>query len=383
MAPTQTTSSDAAPAPAPAQEVQAEVLEQAPAGLPAMVPGGALATTVRALMMKALECGSPIDVLERLMALDEKQRAAADERAFHLALSTAQGEFPPIPKTHSVEGKYKYAPLDALMDAITPVLQRNGLSTSFERAFVSGEDGVIKAVSSALVIRHQDGFSHTFAPVVMPIERGTNREGRFMISAAQAVGVAMTYADRYAYQGGLGFRPCDEDTDGQTRVQPTPPAARAPVQQPQRASAAPPAAQQAAPAPTAAPFKLEGLPPGWRQVIIERIVTKATSKGGTKTSAKIAGAPDDMCLPSTFSTRLAKMLTTAKDSGLPILVHVVRAKDPRYFDILDVRWPDNPPGDGRAPLDPSCDDPANYMTAEELAAGRQPGQDPDDSELPY
>ena len=363
--------------PAPAQEVQSEVIEPSPAGLPAMVPGGALAVTVNALMMKALECGSPIDVLERLMALDEKQRAAAAERAFHLALSTSQGEFPPIAKTHSVQGRYKYAPLDELMDQITPVMRRNGLSTSFERAFVSGPDGTITAVSSSLVIRHQDGFAHTCAPVVMPVEHGPkNRDGAAVLSGAQTIGVAMTYADRYAYQGGLGFRPCDEDTDGQTRVSPTPPAARAPVQQPQRASAAP------APAPSAS-VQPERLPPGWRLCIIERVSSKANAKGSTKTSIKVAGAPDDMAWPSTFSATHAGLIRAAKDSGRPILVHVVRSKDPRYFDILDVRWPDNPPpAPGQDPLDPSCDDPASYPTASQLAGERQPGQDDDADEIP-
>jgi hypothetical protein len=337
-----------------------EIVPQAAPPAVALAPA-----TPEAMLMMAIERGANIETLERIMAMGEKLRKEAAERAFFDALAAAQGEFPPIEKTRVVEGRYKYASLDDLMDRITPVLQKHRLSTSFERAFVSNEAGLITAVSSALVVRHGDGHSHTFAPVVMPTD------GAARMNKTQQVGCAMTYADRYAYQGGLGFRPCDEDTDANTHTSAAPPrtaqGSPPPAQAPQRASAAPAAPAQAQ-GPAAS--KSTGLPSGWREVVIERISVKKTTKGGDSFSIKIEGAPEDMKWPSTFDTKQGAMLQTAHDQQIPIQIRMERSG--QWINIKEAKWVP-----GFEPLAPGHDDPQNYPPSEPDTT-----LDPDES-LPF
>ena len=341
-----------------AQPVTALALPAAPP--PAVAQNGSTALDLPSLFALALEHGN-VESLERLFALEERMNGRNAERAFYDDLAAAQGEFPPINKTRLVEGRYKYASLDDLMGQITPVLMRHRLSTSFERSFIQAEDGTIKAVSSALVIRHGDGHVHTCAPVVMPIERATSNTGKFMMTCAQSVGSAMTYADRYAYQGGLGFRPCDDDDDGRGG-QAQPPRSNG-NGGPQRASASP-----AQTAPVAAPAMPEGIKrthptdePGWGLVHISTIKDWETKKGSPYIAIKIVEKPDAPGV-SAFKTDHITMLRTAHDQQAPIWIRVVKG-DNGYLNLEDVTWPEIK-SDGRVPLDPSCDDPAAYPQRE-------------------
>lgn len=346
------------------QTTEVEVLTHS-APLPAPL---APARNPMELLMLAIMQGADISVLRELEAMNERFEAKAAERAFHAALSGAQGDFPAIEKTRDVEHKYKYASLDDLMAQITPVLKRYELSTSFERSFVSGEDGLVKSVSSALVVRHADGHKHTFPPVVMPVERMTSRQGNYTISAAQAIGVAMTYADRYAYQGGLGFRPCDEDTDGKAKA-----AANGNGQAAQAASTAPVEAQ---------PMAALELPAGWRQVYALAISIKPTSRGGSSCSIKVSNDAN-VPWPSTFKAAEQTMLQQAHDRKAPILIHCRKnEKNPRFVDILAVQWPDAYAQEARRKHEDGPDNPENY--AQPAPAARPNGAAPlGDDELPY
>lgn len=193
-----------------AQPIEIEALERRePAPPPMLAPQNPMQ-----LLTLAIDRNAPIDTIERMMALLQQYQAAEARRAFFDALAAAQGEFPPIPKTRAVEGRYKYASLDDVMAIIGPVLARHRLSISFKRAHIMDEKtGLCAAVSSALVVYHAGGHTQEFPPVMVEVERKTSNQGKALMTGAQSIGCAMTYADRYAYQGGLGARPCDEDTD--------------------------------------------------------------------------------------------------------------------------------------------------------------------------
>ena len=337
------------------------VVEAQPVALAAQAPA-----TPEAMLMMAVERGADIATLKEIMAMGDKIRKEAAERAFYDALAAAQGEFPPIEKTRVVEGRYKYASLDDLMDRITPVLQKHRLSTSFERAFVSNEAGLITAVSSALVVRHGDGHTHTFAPVIMPTD------GAARMNKTQQVGCAMTYADRYAYQGGLGFRPCDEDTDGKPHQTP-PPAA----QGPQRSSAAP-SAPAPAPATQAAPqdknvsrVHPDALP-GWGLVHLSAIKEGTTKKGAAYISFSVTERPEAKMI-SAFKKDHIEMLRTAHSRQCWVFIRCVMSEDKKFINLEDVAWPAEPKTDAdmQPALDPSCDDPRNYPQPTQAELDRQ------------
>ena len=298
-----------------AQPVTALALPAAPP--PAVAQNGSTALDLPSLFALALEHGN-VESLERLFALEERMNGRNAERAFYDDLAAAQGEFPPINKTRLVEGRYKYASLDDLMGQITPVLMRHRLSTSFERSFIQAEDGTIKAVSSALVIRHGDGHVHTCAPVVMPIERATSNTGKFMMTCAQSVGSAMTYADRYAYQGGLGFRPCDEDDDGRGG--------------PGETKAAPPVP----PLPEGITMTPPDDKPGWGLVHIGHIEEGKTKNQKVYLRVTLAENPDAPTI-SAFKDGQIGMLRTAHAKQAPIWLRVVESG--QYLNLEDVVWP--------------------------------------------
>jgi hypothetical protein len=193
----------------------ATVIERQEALTPVVMDDAAppVQTESSSLMRIAIEHGASIDTIERLMGLIEREHRRIAERAFYAALSKAQGEFPPIPKTRSIEGRGNYAALEDVIEKCAPVYAQNQLSASFERQFnCDAETGLIESVSSGLVLRHAGGHVERFPPVSMPVERQLSSDGKRIMNDSQAVGAAMSYADRYSYQG-AGMRPCEEDTD--------------------------------------------------------------------------------------------------------------------------------------------------------------------------
>jgi hypothetical protein len=117
------------------------------------------------------------------------------------ALAKAQGAFLPIPKTREVKvtmksgGSYtfKYAPLDAILEAVRPALSANGLAIT--SLMVDG----CKAIKTMLVHESGELLEHE-----MPLGNVEN---------IQALGSEITYLRRYGITAMLCIAP-DEDDDG-------------------------------------------------------------------------------------------------------------------------------------------------------------------------
>lgn len=274
----------------------------AAAAAPAPAAPATMPTSPEELLALALSSGAGMDTIERMTALYERAQAKAAEQSFWAALAAAQGEFPPIAKTRNVEGRYKYASLDDLMAQVTPIMARHGLSATFNRTFNANEAGETVSVSSSLVLHHRDGHEQAFPPVTVPIEDRKSRAGNSLMTGSQVVGCAMTYADRYAYQGGLGIRPCDEDTDGNVDR----PRQAEPIRQPQRkAPPRPTPEQDARRADREELDRQQGHPepgnPNWRLITIEAYNEKPTRKGTPRYSIMITGKQGEQVWASTFS----------------------------------------------------------------------------------
>ncbi len=134
------------------------------------------------------------------------------------ALSKAQGEFPPIELSREVEvvmksgGKYrfKYAPLDELIEKTRPVMAANGLALSQ----LVGAEGI------TTILMHASG---EWIKETLPFPQA---------GSAQDVGAAITYRKRYAYSAILGITAELDDDGGRegmtsktTREAPRPPKA--------------------------------------------------------------------------------------------------------------------------------------------------------------
>lgn len=203
----------------------------------------ALATrppTVEDLMSQALAGGADIETLERLFALRQTIKAERDREAFFTALSAFQAECPIIKKTKEVMNRagtgviYRYAPLDAIIKVVAPLLTRHGLSYNIT-AHVEPPSGKADALAHIVAqchIYHSAGHKE-FSEFRVPIQPTdfTNQPQQF--------GTANTYAKRYAFCNAFGILTGDEDTDAGGRVSPQQAReARQPVRQPQQTPSA-------------------------------------------------------------------------------------------------------------------------------------------------
>lgn len=178
-------------------------ITQAGERLPAESEGQALTPLER-----ALERGLDVDVIERLVALQERREERDAEVAMAEALAAFQAECPPIPRTGTADvmknGQrqygYTFAPLDEILRVIRPVLAKHHLSLTFDTEV---GDGWVKQTAK---VQHKDGGVRT-ATFSGPFD---NSGGK---NPLQAVGSSRSYGKRYAAADVLGLA-TEEDDDG-------------------------------------------------------------------------------------------------------------------------------------------------------------------------
>jgi len=164
----------------------------------------------QALIQSAVEHGAGIETLERLVALAKDVRAQQAKEAWHAAIAEFQRTCPPIRRTETANimskrsgtsYSYSYAPLGGILAEIQPVMGPLGLSISFR---VRHEP---ERVMASCRVSHEMGHFEESGEVAMPVtDDGTGA------NPAQRVGIASTYAKRYALLAIIGIAP-EEDTD--------------------------------------------------------------------------------------------------------------------------------------------------------------------------
>lgn len=93
--------------------------------------GGILNVIARA----ASDPNTDVDKLERLLAMQERVLEREAEQTFNAALRSAQDEIHPILRNKTnTSTNSKYADLEAVSDAIDPVLRKHGFSSSYGTA---------------------------------------------------------------------------------------------------------------------------------------------------------------------------------------------------------------------------------------------------------
>lgn len=166
--------------------------------------------SVPGLMRLALDKNVDVNLLERLVAMQERAEERNNRDAFFRALAEFQELCPPIRKNKTADivskksgakFSYSYATLDHLQAHIRPHLKTCNLSYSFD-VEQHGKDTLIVWC----VLRHVDGHSER-AQFPVPVEIG----GR--MSDAQANGAALSYGKRQALSAVLGLS-IEEDVDG-------------------------------------------------------------------------------------------------------------------------------------------------------------------------
>lgn len=168
------------------------------------------APTTGALIAAVIESGmttTSVEVIERLVALKEREDKAAAEREFAAAFAKLQSELPPIQATRVVKNRdgtprYIYAPYEEIMEKARPFLTANGFGIRFDTE--SKDDKRVEVICTLI---HKGGHRESNKQAV---RIGSGPPGS---SEAQGDGAATTYAKRFALCAALNIT-VEQDSDG-------------------------------------------------------------------------------------------------------------------------------------------------------------------------
>lgn len=163
------------------------------------------ALTPMDMIDRALASGAGIEVMEKLMALQERWEANQGRKAFDRAISEAKAEIPPITKNRTVDftsakGRthYQHEDLAGIATVVDPILSKHGLSYRYR----SAQEG--QNLSVTCIISHRDGYSEE-TTLSAPNDQSGNK------NAHQGVGSAATYLQRYTLKLALGLAATTDD----------------------------------------------------------------------------------------------------------------------------------------------------------------------------
>lgn len=164
-----------------------------------------------ALIAKAIETGLPVEGLERLMNLRERLKAENAKAEYDAAMSAFQAECPVIQKKKQAD-RYKYAPIEDIVEQTKELRAKLGFSHSFDSGFVTDEGGPAQVIYCR--VTHIGGHSE-----VSTFRSPIDVENRARMSSPQQSGAAMTFGKRYAFCNAFGIVTADEDSDARRAKQ--------------------------------------------------------------------------------------------------------------------------------------------------------------------
>lgn len=188
---------------------------QPEANVPAMI-------TPAAMIQQAIEKGSGVEVMERLLALQERHDAFHARKAFDDAMADLRKNLPKIVKSREVDftspkGRthYKFEDLAEITESLAGPMSEVGLS------FRWYTENVQAGVKVTCRITHRDGhFEET--SLVGPLDASGNK------NPIQAIGSAVSYLQRYTLKAAVGVAAShDDDAQSVSQRRDDAPAAKA------------------------------------------------------------------------------------------------------------------------------------------------------------
>src|SRR5262245_2601264 len=158
---------------------------------------------------RALQTGASMEILERLMALQERWEAAEAKRAYNAAMADAKAELPIIVKNRQVgfearkagagRTDYKHEDLAEIVRIADPVLAKHGLYARFRTTSNPNEP-----ITVTCVVSHRLGYSEENT-LTAPRDDTGNK------NSIQAIGSTITYLQRYTLKAALGLAAAEDD----------------------------------------------------------------------------------------------------------------------------------------------------------------------------
>lgn len=160
-------------------------------------PVNTSALTPMDMLARAVDSGAGLDMVEKLMGLQERWEKNQARKAFDEAISAAKSGIGPIERTGTGHNSKRYATFAAIAKTIDPILSQHGLSYRFRTA--QGE-----RISVTCILSHKAGHYEETTLAGPPDASGSK-------NAIQAIGSTLTYLQRYSLIQMLGLAAADDD----------------------------------------------------------------------------------------------------------------------------------------------------------------------------
>lgn len=167
--------------------------------IPQEEPQALVAVTPMDMLNRAVTSGASLEMVEKLMTLQERWDASQARKAFDKAIAAAKSKIPPITRNATGHNAKKYADFAAIARVVDPILSEQGLSYRFRTA--QGE-----RISVTCILSHESGHSEE-TTLAGPADTSGNK------NAIQAIGSTLTYLQRYSLVQMLGLA-ASADDDG-------------------------------------------------------------------------------------------------------------------------------------------------------------------------
>lgn len=168
--------------------------------------------TPMTLLDRALSSGASLEMVTKLMDLQDRYKASQALEAFNEAMASAKAEIPTITKNREVDftspkGRthYRYEDLGEIAKIVNPILAKHGLSYRYRTT-----SNVNEPVTVTCIVSHRDGH----------FEENTlcaGRDDSGNKNSIQQVGSTLTYLQRMTLKAALGLAVSNDD-DGKTAV---------------------------------------------------------------------------------------------------------------------------------------------------------------------
>ncbi len=170
--------------------------------------GSAHEMDMQELMSLAIRQKGTVDVIERLVALQNASMASWARKRFFDDLASFQAECPVITKKQLVlekdsltKARYRFANFESIIDQTRDLIRKWGFSYSFTSKYQENR------VYVTCIVHHRDGHEEK-TDVSMPIDKNK------WMSDPQQEASTITFAKRYAFNCAFGIVTGDQDMDG-------------------------------------------------------------------------------------------------------------------------------------------------------------------------
>jgi hypothetical protein len=175
------------------------------------------ARTPDELISLAVQKGSDLSQLEKVLEIRIKYEQNEALKAYHKAMAAFKAEAPVIGKNKNVKftsqktgqtTSYSHATLDNVIEVTTPVLSRYGLSATW----ITTQEA--EKICVACKISHELGHSETPAKLCAGGDTSGSKND------VQAIGSTASYLERYTFLAALGLSTKGMDNDAQSSGKP-------------------------------------------------------------------------------------------------------------------------------------------------------------------